>query len=71
MFFFQQWLYTICRKYPMFIKKRLLKAVRDVLPDANIEKRFLIPVYKPMGNKGCALFQMEIYLNRLKIMELK
>ena len=50
--FFQQWLYTICRKYPKFIKKRLLKAVKDILPNANIEKDFN-PRYNPWEQRMC------------------
>lgn len=50
--FFQQWLYTMCRKYPKFIKKRLLKAVKDVLPNANIEKDFN-PRYNPWEQRMC------------------
>ena len=50
--FFQQWLYTICRKYPAFIKKRLLKSIKDVLPNADIEKDFN-PRYNPWEQRMC------------------
>ena len=50
--FFQQWFYSLCRKFPNFTKRVLLRKVKELLPKANIKKDFT-PHYNPWEQRMC------------------
>ena len=52
--FFQQLLYRICRKYPKYVKRKLIDQVREVFPNYDVKKHFT-PKYYPWEQRMCLI----------------
>ena len=51
---FQQLLYRICRRFPNFVKRKLIDHVKEMLPNHDIQKHFT-PSYNPWEQRMCLI----------------
>ena len=58
--FFQQLLYRICRKYPKYVKRKLIDQVRELLPNYDVKKHFT-PKYYPWEQRMCLIPNADLF----------
>ena len=58
--FFQQLLYRICRKYPEYVKRKLIDQVKTLLPNYDVKKHFT-PKYYPWEQRMCLIPNADLF----------
>ena len=58
--FFQQLLYKVCRKYPEYVKRKLIDQVRGLLPNYDVKKHFT-PKYYPWEQRMCLIPNADLF----------